>query len=76
MQKNLEKKGFLRGANKTCGEFIKRLDFGGNLFNSPQVNRLKYYIRKFLRAEELGNIKDMSCCIFKECDVNNIDCLE
>ena len=67
---------FIRGINKTCGEFIKRLDFGGDLFNSPQANRLKYYIRKFLRAEELGYIKDISSLIFKECDVNNIDCLE
>ena len=66
----------IRGINKTCGEFIKRLDFGGDLFNSPQANRLKYYIRKFLRAEELGYIKDISSLIFKECDVNNIDCLE
>ena len=67
---------FIRGINKTCGEFIKRLDFGGNLFNSSTANRLKYFIRKILKAEELGYIKDISCCIFKECDVNNIDCLE
>ena len=26
---------FIRGINKTCGNFIKRLDFGGNLCNSP-----------------------------------------
>ena len=29
-----------------------------------------------MRAEELGKIKDISSLIFKERDVNNIDCLE
>ena len=66
----------IRGINKTCGEFIKGLDFGGDLFISPQANRLKKYIRQILRAEELGKIKDISSLIFKERDVNNIDCLE
>ena len=66
----------IRWINNTCGEFIKRLDFGGDLFNSPQANRLKSYTKKILKAEELGNIKDMSSLIFKECDVNKIDCLE
>ena len=66
----------IRGINKTCGEFIKRLDFGGNLFNSSTANRLKYYIREFLKAQELGYIKDISCFYFKYYDVNNIDCLE
>ena len=67
---------FIRGINKTCGEFIKRLDFGGNLFNSPQANRLKYFIKNFLKAQELGYLKDISCFMFKDCDINNIDCLE
>ena len=37
---------FIRGINKTCGEFVKRLDFGGDLFNSSPANRIKYFIKK------------------------------
>ena len=37
---------FIRGINKECGEFIERLDFGGDLFNSSRANRIKYYIKK------------------------------
>ena len=62
----------MRWINKTCGEFIKRLDFGGDLFNSPQANRLKKYIRQILRAEELGNIKDISSFRIKFIDVDNL----
>ena len=29
---------FIRGINKTCGEFVKRLDLEGEIFNSPQAN--------------------------------------
>ena len=58
------------------GDFVKRLDFGGDLFNSPQAKRLKSYIKKILKAEELGNIKDISSLIFKECDANKMECLE
>ena len=37
---------FIRGIKKTCGEFIKRLDFGGDLFISSQANSLKNFIKK------------------------------
>ena len=67
---------FIRGINKICGEFIKRLDFGGDLFNSPQANRIKYFIKIFLKYEERGKIKDISGFYLKYFDVNNIDCLE
>ena len=67
---------FIRGIDKTCGDFIKRLDFGGDLFISPQANNLKYFIRKFLKAQELGYLKDVSGFYLKYNDVNNIDCLE
>ena len=66
----------IRGLNKECGNFIKSLDFGGDLFNSSRAKGIKYSIREILKAEELGKIKEISSLIFKECDVNNIDCLE
>ena len=61
---------------KTCGEFIKRLDFGGDLFNSPKANSIKYHIKNFQKAQELGRLKDISNFYFKYYDVNNIECLE
>ena len=67
---------YIRGINKKCGEFITRLNFGRDLFNSPSANNLKKYIRKILRAEELGKIKDISSLIFKYFDASNIECLE
>ena len=67
---------YIRGINKKCGEFITRLNFGRYLFNSPPANNLMKYIRKILRAEELGKIKDISGLIFKNFDASNIECLE
>ena len=66
----------IRGINKMCGEFIERLDFGGDLFISPQANRIKYFIKNFLKYEECGKIKDISGFYFKYYDARNIDCLE
>ena len=62
----------IRGLNKECGNFIKSLDFGGDLFNSSRAKGIKYCIRVILKAEELGKIKEISSLIFKECDVNRI----
>ena len=67
---------YIRGINKTCGKFIERLDFGGDLFNSSIANSLKYHIKRFLKAQERGRLKDISNFYFKYFDVNNIDCLE
>ena len=60
------------GINKECGEFIERLDNDGNLFNSPRANHLKKFIRRFLRAEERGKIKDISGFYFKYYDYDKI----
>ena len=67
---------FIRGIDKTCGNFIQRLDFGGDWFISSQANDLKFYIKKFLKAQELGYLKDVSGFYLKYYDVNNIDCSE
>ena len=66
----------MRGINKECGEFIKRLDFGEDIFISSRANSIKYFIGKFLKAQELGYLKDVSGFCLKYYDVNNIDCLE
>ena len=67
---------FIRGINKTCGEFVKRLDSEGEVFNSPQANSLKSFIKRFFRGQERGYLKDVSGFYLKYYEVNNIDCLE
>ena len=62
----------IRGINKECGEFIERLDFSGDLFISPQANHLKKYIKKFLKAQERGRLKDISGFYFKYYDIKKI----
>ena len=40
---------FIRGIDKACGEFIKRLDFGEDLFISSQANNLlTYYVIRLI----------------------------
>ena len=67
---------YISGINKKCGEFLMTLDFGGDLFNSLKANSLKRHIKKFLKAQERGRLKDISCFYFKYFDVSNIECLE
>ena len=51
---------YIRGINKKCGEFLMTLDFGGDLFNSLKANSLKCHIKIFLKAQERGQLKDIS----------------
>ena len=67
---------FIRGINKTCEEFvINYFSYCSERFVSSYSDRIKFFIRKLLKAQELGYLKDTSCFIFKECDVENIDYL-
>ena len=42
------------------------------LFVSGYSDRINLFIKIFLKAQELNYLKDTSCFIFKECDVENI----
>ena len=67
---------YIRGINKKCGEFISRIDFSRrDIFNSHPANNLKCYIKKFLKAQERGRLKDISCFYFEYFDASNIECL-
>ena len=67
---------FIRGINKTLEDFITNyLSDCSELFVSSYSDRIKFFIRKFLKAQELGYLKDTNCFIFKESDVENIDFL-
>ena len=67
---------FVRGINKTCEEFVKRLDIEGKVINTPQAHKLMLHFRRFLKAQELDYLKDISEFYFKESDVNFIESLE
>ena len=67
---------FIRGINKSCENFVKRLDVEGKIFNSPQANKLMLYFNKFLKAQQLEYINYISELYFKENDVRFIESLE
>ena len=70
---------FIRGINKTCVKFVKRLyeeEEEENMFNTPQANKLKFYFNKFLKAQEIEYLNDISDFYFKENDVRFIELLE
>ena len=65
---------FIRGINKSCEKFVIKYNLDASeLFVSSYSDRIKLFIRKFLKAQELDYLKDISCFIFKECDVDNIE---
>ena len=55
---------FIRGINKSCEDFVIK-------YNLDASERFVIY-KKFLKAQEIGYLKDTSSFIFKECDVENI----
>ena len=65
----------IRGINKSCGELLQRLDFGGNLFNSSLANNIKYSIKRFLKAQEKSRLKDVSEFYLKYYDAKDIEIL-
>ena len=67
---------FIRGINKTCEKFVKILDEEGKIFKSLQANRLKLYFNRFLKAQNLEYLNDISDLYFKESDVKYIESLE
>ena len=67
---------FITGINKECEVFeLKYLLDASELFVSSYSDKLKFHLRKFLKAQELGYLKDISSFIFKESDVYNINLL-
>ena len=66
---------FIRGINKTCGDFVKKLD-DKEIFKSSKADKLMLYINKLYKAEELGYLNDISKIKFLEEDIKYIDSLE
>ena len=67
---------FIRGIDKTCEKFVKILDQEEEVFNTPQAKKVMYYFNKFLKAQEIEYLNDISELYFKEKDVRFIESLE
>ena len=64
---------FIRGINNELDNFIIQylLDCS-ELFVSRYNDKIKFFIKKFMKAQEPNYLTDTSCFKFKECDVENI----
>ena len=64
---------FIRGINNELDNFIIQylLDCS-ELVISRYNDKIKFFIKKFMKAQELNYLKDTSCFKFKECGVENI----
>ena len=52
---------FIRGINKEFKYFINKLDnLNNGLFESYIADRIKYFMKRFLRGQEKGKLKDIS----------------
>ena len=51
---------------------VKYLTDTSDLFVSSYSDKIKFFIKTFMKAQELDYLKDTSCFKFKECDVENI----
>ena len=64
---------FIRGLNKEFKYFINKLDdLNNGLFESNISNRIKYNMKRFLRGQEKGKIKDISDLVLQRDDFNNL----
>ena len=64
---------YIRGLNKEFKYFINKLDHLNNgLFESNISNRIKYNMKRFLRGQEKGKIKDISDLVLQRDDFNNL----
>ena len=64
---------FIRGINKEFKYFVDNIDDATRgLFEYHRVDRIKYFIKRFLRGQERGKLKDKSCFEINYNDVNNL----
>ena len=66
---------FIRGINKTCENFVKKLGIE-EIFKSRQANKLIFYFNKFLKAQQIGYLNDTSKLFLRENDVSFVESLE
>ena len=68
----------IRGINKELESFIRIHEPEGKKFSSPKADRIKYNIKRFLRAQEKGKFKDISNLMLPRYDysfIQEISCI-
>ena len=64
---------FIRGINKEFKYFVDNIDNATTgLFENHRVDRIKYFIKRFLRGQEKGKLQDISNFEIYEDDVDNL----
>ena len=64
---------FIRGINKEFKYFINKLDnLNNGLFESYIADRIKYFMKRFLRGQEKGKLKDISEFVLPREDLDNL----
>ena len=60
---------FIRGINKEFKYFADNIDnVTTGLFESHRVDRIKYFIKRFLKGQERGKVRDISDLILERHD--------
>ena len=64
---------FIRGINKEIKYFVDNInDATTGLFENDRVDRIKYFIKRFLKGQERGKLQDISNFEIKSSDVDNL----
>ena len=64
------------GINKECFEFLNKYETDSRkLFVSRYSDRIKYFIKRFLKGQERGKLEDISSLILRKYDFSNIEVL-
>ena len=64
---------YIRGINKEFKYFIDKLDdLNNGLFESHRADRIKNLMKRFLRGQEKGKLKDISNLMLPRYDVDNL----
>ena len=64
---------FIRGINKEFQYFVDNIgDATRGLFENHRVDRIKYFIKRFLKGQEKGKLRDISGLILEKDDCFNI----
>ena len=62
------------GINKICFNFISKYETDSRkLFVSRYSDRIKYFIKRFLKGQERAKLKDISSLISRKYDFSNIE---
>ena len=71
---------YIRGINKKCGEFMKKLgdntDSFEKVFSSSRARALIRDFKNVLEAQKIGKLQNISDFYFKYIDISNIESLE